>query len=58
MKAKFYRANSSKAILQVTTVLGQDSITIGVADKELNWQSIILDEEASKAFKQFMKDHP
>lgn len=58
MIAKFYRANASKALLQVTTVLGKDSITIGVADKELNWQSIILNEEQSKAFKQFMKDHP
>ncbi len=58
MKAKFYKANARGALLQVTTELCGDSITISVADKELNWQSIILNEEQSRAFKQFMKDHP
>lgn len=57
MKKRFYKAADGKALLMVTTELGKNNITIGVADNQLNWQDISLNEEQSKAFKQFMKEN-
>lgn len=57
MKKRFYKANDGGALLLVTTELGKDKITIGVADNQLNWQDISLNEEQSKAFKQFMREN-
>jgi hypothetical protein len=57
MKARFYKANDHGKLLQVTTELGKDNITISVADKQLNWNEISLNDEQSKAFKDFMREN-
>lgn len=57
MKKRFYRANDNGQLLQVTTELGKDNIIISIADKELNWIAIKLNEEQSKAFKDFMREN-
>lgn len=57
MKSRFYKANDHGKLLQVTTELGKDNVMIGIADKELNWNDIQLNEEQSKAFKDFMREN-
>lgn len=57
MKQKYYAANDSKALLQVTTVLGKNDITISVGNSKLDWHSIVLNEEQSIGFKKFMREN-
>lgn len=57
MKKKFYAANDGTFLLQVITELGKNSISISVGNKNLDWHSIILNEEQSKGFKQFMREN-
>jgi hypothetical protein len=57
MKNKFYAANDGKGLVSVTTELGKDRIVISVADKDLNWNSVVLNEEQSRGFKQFMREN-
>lgn len=57
MKQRFYKANDHGKLLQVITELGRNNIQIAIADKNLNWtETISLNEEQSKAFKQFMRE--
>lgn len=56
MKQKYYAAKEKESLLHVTTVLGKNQIIVGIADKELNWHTIELNEEQSARFKQFMKE--
>lgn len=58
MKARFYKANDHGTLLQVITELGRNNIKIAIADKNLNWtETISLNEEQSKAFKDFMREN-
>lgn len=57
MKQRYYAANAGKALLHVVTTLGRDSIEISVGNSKLDWHSIKLDVEQSKAFKKFMKEN-
>lgn len=56
MKKKYY-ASDGKAILQVVTELGKNCVQISVGNSKLDWHTISLDEEDSKAFKQFMREN-
>lgn len=57
MKQRYYAANEGEALLKLTTTLGKDFITIEVADKNLNWNRIVLNEKQSKGFKDFMREN-
>lgn len=57
MKQRYYAANDGKALLHVVTVLGKDRIEISVGNSKLDWHSIVLDVEQTKAFKQFMREN-
>ena len=57
MHKRYYAANDGKALLQVTTVLGKNEITISVGNSKLDWHSIILNEEQSIGFKKFMREN-
>ena len=57
MKNKFYASKPLETILKVTTELGKDYIQIGVCNSKLEWHSITLDVEQSKAFKRFMREN-
>lgn len=56
MKKRFYAAKDEIGLVSVTTELDKDNIVISVADNKLNWNSVNLNEEQSKGFKQFMRE--
>lgn len=57
MKKRYYAANDCKALLQVTIELGKNNIQISVGNSNLDWHSIILNEEQSEGFKKFMMEN-
>lgn len=57
MKQKYYAANDGEAILQVITTLDENRIIISVGNNQLDWKQIVLNEEQTKGFKQFMRDN-
>jgi hypothetical protein len=57
MHKRYYAANDGKALLQVTTELGKNNIQISVGNSNLDWHSIILNEEQSIGFKKFMREN-
>lgn len=57
MKKRYYAAQDGKAMVQVTTVLGKQAVTISVGNSKLDWHSIILNEEQSEGFKKFMREN-
>ncbi len=57
MKKRYYAANDGKAMVQVTTELGKNAITISVGNSKLDWHSIELNEEQSEGFKKFMREN-
>lgn len=57
MKQKYYASNDGENILQVITTLGQNRIMISVGNSKLDWKQIVLNEDQTKGFKQFMREN-
>jgi hypothetical protein len=57
MHKRYYAAQSNKAIIQVITELGKNSIQISVGNSKLNWYQIDLDDDQTRGLLKFLKDN-